>query len=152
MIEVERVVRTSPREIFDVLGDGWSYAAWVVGASRIRAVDQDFPQPGTRIHHSVGSWPVLLHDTTHVVSCVPNERIVLRARGWPLGEADVELHMEPLGNRATKVRMLEDVSAGPGRLLPRPVRIAIIAPRNRETLRRLAYLAEHATHEDVGRR
>ena len=36
----------------------------------------------------------------------------------------------------------EDAVTGPGRLVPMPVRQATILPRNREALRRLAYVAE----------
>ena len=55
-------------QVWSVLADGWSYAMWVVGASRIRAVDTNWPAPGSRIHHSVGVWPVVLSDHTESVS------------------------------------------------------------------------------------
>jgi hypothetical protein len=54
MIEVTRLVDASSEDVMAVLIDGWTYAEWVVGASRIRDVDKDFPAPGARIHHSVG--------------------------------------------------------------------------------------------------
>ncbi len=57
MIEVERHVKVSPADVFSVLADGWLYSGWVVGASRIRAVDEQWPAVGSKIHHSVGSWP-----------------------------------------------------------------------------------------------
>jgi hypothetical protein len=38
--------------------------------------------------------------------------------------------------------MSEDAVAGPGKLLPQPLRQLVIVPRNRETLYRLALLAE----------
>jgi uncharacterized protein YndB with AHSA1/START domain len=142
MIEVTRVIDASPEDVMAVLTDGWSYAAWVVGASTIRAVDKNFPASGTRIHHSVGSWPLLLHDTTHVLEYEPGRRLKLEARGWPIGQATIELTVEPDGLAGSRVTMTEDVSEGPGRLVPEPVRQLGIAPRNRETLRRLAYLAE----------
>jgi len=40
------------------------------------------------------------------------------------------------------VWIAEDASSGPALLVPKPVRHAMMAVRNRETLRRLAYLAE----------
>lgn len=124
-----------------VLADGWTYASWVVGVSTIRDVDQDFPAPGTRIHHSVGSWPVLLSDTTHVLEYEPGYRLKLGARAWPIGQATVELTVVPSGS-GSQVTMAEDASEGPGRLIPAPIRQLGLAPRNRESLRRLAYLAE----------
>jgi hypothetical protein len=38
--------------------------------------------------------------------------------------------------------MTEDIVSGPSQVLPQPVRTALIGPRNKETLARLAYLAE----------
>jgi uncharacterized protein YndB with AHSA1/START domain len=146
MIEVQRRIDAAPRDVFAVLTDGWSYAGWVVGASTIRSVDKGFPLPGNRIHHSVGSWPVLLHDTTQVLEFEPDRRLKLEARGWPLGQATVEFTVEPVEG-GSLVRMAEDASQGPGKLAPLPLRRLAIMPRNRETLRRLSYLAEGRTQD-----
>ena len=35
-----RMMSCTPQDVFDVLSDGWSYATWVVGAARIRDVDE----------------------------------------------------------------------------------------------------------------
>ena len=56
------MVRATPADVFAVLADGWLYPSWVVGASRVRGVDGTWPQPGSRIHHSVGVWPLLIDD------------------------------------------------------------------------------------------
>jgi uncharacterized protein YndB with AHSA1/START domain len=142
MIEVERVIDATPEVVFDVLADGWVYAAWVVGASRVRSVDDGWPQQGTRIHHSVGAWPLLVHDTTHVASSKPPHRLELDARVWPVGEAKVIFELAPEGMSRCRVRMIEDATKGPMRVVPYPLRTLAISPRNVETLRRLAYLAE----------
>ena len=138
------MIEAEPNDVMAVLTDGWTYASWVVGASTIRDVDEGFPAPGTRIHHSVGAWPLLLHDSTHVLEYEPGRRLRLEARGWPLGQATVEVTVEPDAD-GSLVTMTEDVSEGPGRLVPQPIRQLGIAPRNRESLRRLAYLAEGHT-------
>ncbi|GAB6898261.1 SRPBCC family protein [Kineosporia succinea] len=142
MIEVKRHVEASPQDVFAVLADGWLYSGWVVGASRIRAVDDHWPKPGAKIHHSVGVWPALLNDDSEVVDVVDGHRLVLTARGWPLGEATVYLELEDDGDGGCLVRMQEDASHGPGKLVPQPLRQLAIAPRNTESLRRLALLAE----------
>jgi uncharacterized protein YndB with AHSA1/START domain len=142
MIEVERVIDATPDVVFDVLADGWVYAAWVVGASRVRSVDAGWPQQGTRIHHSVGAWPLLVHDTTHVASSQPPHRLELDARVWPVGEAKVIFELAPEAMNRCRVRMIEDATKGPMRVVPYPLRNLAISPRNVETLRRLAYLAE----------
>ena len=49
--------------------------------------------------------------------------------------------LEPQG-ADTLVTIEEDASHGPGRLVPPPLRHAMLGWRNVESLRRLAYLAE----------
>ena len=138
---VQRRLNCSPEQVFAVLGDGWLYPLWVVGASRMRDVDEGWPAPGTKLHHSFGTWPLLIDDTTEVLDLQPDRRLVLEARGWPVGTARVEITVEAAGG-GSLVSIAEDVSDGPARLIPQPVRVAGIDVRNRETLRRLAYLAE----------
>ena len=138
---VHRRLSCSPEQVFAVLGDGWLYPLWVVGASRMRDVDEGWPAPGTKLHHSFGTWPLLIDDTTEVLDLQPDRRLVLEARGWPVGTARVEITVEAAGG-GSLVSIAEDVSDGPARLVPQPVRVAGIDVRNRETLRRLAYLAE----------
>ena len=131
----------SAQDVFDVLADGWSFATWVVGAARIRDVDATWPKPGSRIHHSVGVWPLLISDTTSVESIDAPDEIVLKVRAWPTGEGQVRITCEETGD-VTRVTMQEDATAGPALALVKPLRDAMLHPRNTETLRRLAYLAE----------
>jgi hypothetical protein len=138
---VQRRLNCSPEHVFAVLRDGWTYPVWVVGASRMRSVDEGWPAPGTKLHHSFGVWPLLLNDTTEVLELDPGHRLVLEAGGWPIGNARVEITVEAAAD-GSLVSMAEDVSDGPARLVPQPVRVAGIDVRNRETLRRLALLAE----------
>lgn len=147
MITVTRETEASPQDVWAVISDGWSYAGWVVGASRIRAVEGDWPAKGSRIHHSVGAWPVLLGDESVVLESEPAALIRLAARARPLGEAWVEIALLPHGS-GTRIEMREDVQSGPVRLVPAMVRQLGITPRNRETLRRLALLAERNAHPD----
>ena len=141
MVAVSRQLRCSAEDVFAVLADGWLYPVWVVGASRMRAVDDDWPAVGSRLHHSAGAWPLLIDDTSEVLAYEPPKTMVLQARGWPAGEARVEITVEPSGT-GCHVSIAEDASSGPARLVPKPARHATIAVRNREALRRLAYLAE----------
>ncbi len=157
MSTTRRVLHADAEQIWRVLADGWLYPLWVVGASRMREVDDDWPRVGARLHHSVGSWPLLLDDFTEVLESEPGALLRLRARAWPAGEAEVLLRLEPVGDRAdsagtpesggetgpeTTVVMVEDAVAGPGRLIPQPLRDPQLHWRNTESLRRLAYLAE----------
>ncbi|UJP41672.1 SRPBCC family protein [Cellulomonas palmilytica] len=147
MITVVRRMDCAPAAVLDVLADGWSYVAWVVGASRIRSVSPDWPAEGARIEHSVGLWPALLDDVTDVKAWDPENGIDLVARGWPAGEAAVSIRVKARPDGCV-VRIDEDVVAGPGTLVPRPLRAAVLRARNTETLRRLSYLAERRTSSD----
>lgn len=136
-----RVMNATPEQVWDVLADGWLYPLWVVGASRMREVDDSWPSPGSRLHHSVGSWPLLIDDRTEVLEAQPGSAIRLRAHTWPVGAAEVLIRLSPLG-ADTEVTIEEDVSHGPARFIPPPVRAVGLRWRNEETLRRLAYVVE----------
>ena len=124
-----------------MLSDGWLYPLWVVGASRMREVDDHWPAVGAQLHHSVGTWPLLVDDTTQVVDSVPGVSLTLHARARPTGTAEVTLRLEAVGTQ-TRVVIEEDAIAGPGLLIPSALRQLPLKWRNVETLRRLAYVVE----------
>ena len=136
-----RTVHATPAQVWSVLADGWLYPLWVVGATRMRDVDETWPEPGARLHHSVGTWPLVIDDTTSVVECRPESLLRLKARAWPAGEADVLIRLEPSG-ADTEVTIEEDACSGPALLVPKPLRDVQLKWRNVEALRRLSYLAE----------
>lgn len=138
---VNRRTRATPGEVYAVLADGWVYASWVVGASRIRDVGTDWPAPGSTIDHSFGVWPLLLDDSTQVLENEPDRRMLLQARGWPAGEATVDVLLEA-DDEGTLVTLVEDATKGPGTLVPQPLRRMVLLPRNVESLRRLCLIAE----------
>ncbi|GAA1594886.1 SRPBCC family protein [Kribbella hippodromi] len=144
MSENECVIEASPDAVFSILADGWSYAAWVVGASRIRDVDPPWPEPGGRIHHSVGAWPLLVDDTTTSLEYEPERRLRLRLRVWPAGHGEVEFRVTPVP-AGSRVEMTEQAVSGPVSLLPSAVADLVLHPRNEEVLRRLKLLAERRT-------
>jgi|UniRef100_UPI004053510E hypothetical protein len=136
-----RVLQCTPEDVFEVLADGWLYPSWVVGASRMREVDETWPMADAELHHSFGVWPLLINDKTLVEEFVPSRRMVMKARGWPIGEARVTIDVKPRGDRCV-VRIQEEAVAGPGRFVPAPLMDIALHWRNDETLHRLAYLAE----------
>lgn len=137
MTEVEDILDASPAEVFSELSDGWGYASWVVGASHIRDVDSTWPRAGSRIHHQVGPWPLVIADSTASLECEQDRRLVLRARAWPVGEARVEIELSPATDRSTRVRMREAPSRGPARLMDNPAMRWVLKRRNIESLKRL---------------
>jgi uncharacterized protein YndB with AHSA1/START domain len=146
----DRLVHATPDQVWDVLADGWLYPLWVVGASRMREVDDHWPQVGAKLHHSVGTWPLLLDDETEVVDITPGAMLELRARARPSGTAAVTIHLEPVGAE-TRVVLEEDAVSGPGVLVPKLVRDLPLSWRNVESLRRLAYVAERRRGPFAGR-
>jgi Polyketide cyclase / dehydrase and lipid transport len=131
----------APEDVFAVLEDGWSYPLWVVGAARMRDVDDDWPAPGSRLHHSVGVWPAVINDTTSVVEREPGRMLRLKARAWPAGEADVRIEVTPRPGGCT-VTITENPASGPATLLPSAVSDFSLRHRNTEALKRLVWLAE----------
>jgi len=145
-----RFLTCSPEDVFAVLSNGWLYPVWVVGASRMRDVESSWPAEGAQLHHSFGVWPALINDSTSMLEWQPPTRAKLKARGWPAGSAEVVLEVARQDKGCT-VTITEDAVEGPGLLAPKPVRDAAMLVRNRETLQRLAYLAEgHAGRSQPG--
>ena len=140
MSTVSQQFNSPPADVWRVIADGWLYSGWVVGASRIRDVDAEWPQVGARLHHSVGAWPLVIDDSTKVTAVQPGRSLELVARGWPMGEAKVDITVEELGD-GCKVTIAEDAIRGPGKLVPKFLRDPLISARNRETLRRLELMA-----------
>ncbi|SOD72204.1 polyketide cyclase/dehydrase/lipid transport protein [Jatrophihabitans sp. GAS493] len=143
MTEVSVTVNATAERVFAELSDGWAYAGWVVGATHIRDVDPGWPARGNKIHHKIGSWPVVLTDDTESLECVPNMRLVLRARGWPLGEATVDIVVEAESPDRTRVTLGEAPTGGPGKWLDNPGFRWGLRARNVESLRRLKDRVEH---------
>lgn len=144
MIEVTERASVSAEDIFNVLADGWKYASWVVGTAHIRAVDHDWPRPGSRIHHSVGPWPLQGKDISRVKEMEWGRLLELEARLWPIGSATVRITLEP-EDGGTLIHLAEAVTGGPLARIPHAVQKLFIAPRNRESLSRLIDLAQGRT-------
>jgi uncharacterized protein YndB with AHSA1/START domain len=136
------VVMDGPVEdVFAVLLDASAYPAWVVGTRRLRDVDPDWPNPGSRFHHVIGFGPFELQDSTKMLACEPPDRLVLEVRFRPMGLATVTITVRPhAGGSALE---LEEVPAGGpirsirGRLLDTATYV-----RNEISLKRLRRLVE----------
>ncbi len=149
MATVSKHINATPADLYSVLSDGWEYSQWVVGTSHVRAVDANWPAPGSKLHHAVGAWPLVLRDHTEMREVEPGKRLLMTARGWPMGEAEVEILLEPEGN-GTKFTIREHTTGGAARLMRNAIGDALIHRRNVEAAARLAALAERRTSPDGG--
>jgi len=140
-LTVTRETTASRQQVWNVIADGWTYSQWVVGNTRMRAVAPNWPAPGSKIHHTLGIWPVVLNDESEVESCTPLEELVLLAKGRPFGGARITLRLSDTHN-GSRIEMAEVPVGGPLNWVPRRLALAAAWPRNRECLRRLASLAE----------
>ncbi|HZC69657.1 MAG TPA: SRPBCC family protein [Jatrophihabitans sp.] len=139
---VERRIEAPVEQVFGTLADPWLIPVWVVGATHIRNVDAEWPAPHSRIHHQVGAWPLSISDSTAVVRYEEPSVLVLQGRAWPIGEVRIELTVQPDG-AGSLVRMGEAPTYGTARILDNPLQRKLLAARNRESLARLAAVAEN---------
>jgi uncharacterized protein YndB with AHSA1/START domain len=149
MATVTAYIDVAPSEVFAVLADGWSYSGWVVGTSHMQAVEAAWPDAGSRLFHASGVWPAVLADETSVEEMVTNERLVMTARGRPLGQARIEVRLSPEG-QGTRVTLVETPISGPGRWLHNGAFDALLHRRNVESLARLAAISERRTEPRPG--
>ena len=148
-LTVKRDTKASRSRVWDVLADGWTYSQWVVGNSRMRAVDPNWPEVGSTIRHSIGVWPLLLDDLTVVQDCKTREELVLLAKGRPFGKARITLRLFDIDGGGCRIEMAEVPVGAPMGWVPSRVALAAAIPRNRECTWRLAALAERRHPDDT---
>jgi hypothetical protein len=147
-LTAKRDTTATRQRVWDVLADGWTYSQWVVGNSRMRAVDPQWPAPGSTIRHSIGIWPFLIDDLTVSEACKPLEELVMLAKGRPLGAARVTMRLFDIEG-GCRIEMAEVPVGAPMGWVPNRLALAAAIPRNRECTWRLAALAERRRPDEV---
>jgi hypothetical protein len=147
-LTVQRNTTATRQQVWDVIANGWTYSQWVVGNSRMRAVDPNWPAAGSTIEHSIGVWPLLLDDETVVEDSQPPEQLVLLAKGRPFGKARITLRLFEL-DTGCRIEMAEVPVGAPMGWMPKHVALAIAVPRNRECTWRLATMAERRRPDEL---
>jgi uncharacterized protein YndB with AHSA1/START domain len=130
----EATLPASAEAIYAVLSDPETYPDWLVGAEHMRAVDADFPNPGSAFHHSVGAGPVTVDDQTEALDAEQDRFLLLRVHAGPF-QAEVEFRLVPKGPNETLVRFTEQPS-GPFGLIT-PVLRPTLHARNVASLKQL---------------
>jgi uncharacterized protein YndB with AHSA1/START domain len=139
----QRYMAVPPEAVWDVLADPRSYVYWVVGSKAIRDADPEWPQPGSKFHHTIGLGPLTRDDHTEALEADPPRRLRLRAKGRPVGTATVTMELEGRDG-GTVVRMTEAPDGVYAVLALNPLVHVITKLRNAESLMRLEELALRA--------
>jgi uncharacterized protein YndB with AHSA1/START domain len=136
------LVDRPPDQVWDVLGDGRSYAEWVMGTKYIREVEPGWPQMGARIHFTfgVGSWT--LDDVTTVRLVEPGEHLELEVHAGWLGSARVSIRLLPWGGDRTVVILDEHPLTGAGARWHSLPMEGLLRLRNERMLNSLAEVVE----------
>ncbi|WP_326667660.1 SRPBCC family protein [Streptomyces sp. NBC_01257] len=144
-----RLIESPAGEVWAVLADGTRYGDWVVGTSRSRPADGEWPQVGSSIRYTIRFGPWSVAGRTVVRRCEAPGVLELEVdSGW-LGTARIALEVRPWGENAL-VTIDEHPLRGPAGKLHNTAVDALIQLRHRSMLARLADTVEkasHSTHE-----
>jgi uncharacterized protein YndB with AHSA1/START domain len=101
-------------QVFDVLLDPYNFPKWVVGAKRIRGVDDDWPRPGSAFYHASGAGgEVTVKDKTELVTMNRPQSLVLQAYLRPLGIVRIRLYLDH-GSSLESTRLTMEEAPAPG--------------------------------------
>ena len=108
----------------------------------IRDAEAQWPEPGTKFHHTIGLGPVKVSDHTEVVEAHRPGLFKLRTKARPLGTAMVTMRMISRGAAGgTVVEMTENPDGVFAALSLNPLTHVFTIARNAESLMRLEELA-----------
>lgn len=138
MSTVHATIEAPPEEVWEALVDVRTYPDWLIGARKIRSIDDGWPAPGTAFHHTVGLvGPLTISDRTLSEGADPNRSLWLDVRARPLVHGKVRFELRPTP-KGTEVKM-EEHAVGIHRLFA-PVMDPLAAARNRGSLEKLKKL------------
>jgi hypothetical protein len=132
------MIAAPPRRVFDALADARTYPEWLVGAQRIRRVEEGWPAVGSSFHHTVGLGPLRVHDRTSITAIESPHLLRLDARVGPFGAADVCFRVDDAADGGSCVTVQERPDRGPmrhvWRVLGRPLMQLGLFGRNQASL------------------
>ncbi len=139
-----RFMPVPPAAVWEALADHGAYGYWVPGSKLIRDADADWPAPGSRFHHTIGVGPLKVSDDTESLEASPPRLLRMRAKGRPIGTAQITLEMTPKEG-GTLVRMTESPDGPSAVIALNPLVHLLTKARNAESLMRLEELALRRT-------
>jgi len=141
-------VRSSlpPKKVFEHITNPWEYPKWLLGASTMRDVDDDFPAVGSNFHHRVGVGPLKINDRSQVLEVEQDRKLVLLVKARPVFQGKVTFTIEPQSDGGSLLT-IEEVPAFPGAELARPIVDPPTHARNKKSLENLANLMHEGDGE-----
>ncbi|MET9698554.1 SRPBCC family protein [Streptomyces sp. NPDC006529] len=136
-----RLIHAAPHEVWDVLADPSSYAAWVVGTSESRVGRGHWPELGSDLEYTVRIGPWKLSGTTAVRRVDAPYELELEVDSGPVGTARVAIEVRPWGTESLVI-VDEHPLRGLGGALHNAALDALIQLRHRDMLKRLARVVE----------
>lgn len=141
MADTSTIIETPVSSVFAVLSDPRAYERFVVGNSRVRRFDPDWPDEGSEFHHSLGIRPFLIRDTSMSLGTDHRTFLVLLTRMGPLGATITSFVLSP-HQGGTELAIREEPVWGPMALAWSKVVDSILDWRNRRLLVRLTDVAK----------
>jgi uncharacterized protein YndB with AHSA1/START domain len=136
MAYTSRTLAAPRSAVWGVLIDPRTYPDWLIGAARIRDVDDTWPRPGSQFHHRVGIGWFSIPDHSEVLDIEPGRmlRLLVEARPFIAGIVTFVLVSDSTG---TAVAIEEEPRLRTIGNVVRPVMDPTIHHRNHRSLRRL---------------
>lgn len=138
MATVLRTISRPVHAVYTALTSPRTYPHWLVGCRDIRAVDDDWPAPGSAFHHRVGlAGPVTVADDTRIIEADHDALLSLEVRARPFGRGRATFTLGAGADPDTTVVELDEVPIGA--LAPtKPLADPLIRRRNTRSLANLA--------------
>lgn len=136
MAYTSRTLQASRDVVWNVLIDPHTYPDWLIGASRVRDVDDTWPSVGSRFRHRVGIGWMAIPDHSAVLDVDPGRLLRLEVKARPLISAVVTFVLVS-DETGTVVSMEEEPRLRRIGNAVRPVMDPTIHVRNHRSLRRL---------------
>jgi len=136
-----REIQAPVHDVFAIVSDPRTYPRWLAGAVDTRAVDDDWPRPGSKFHHRVGVGPLTIPDSSVLLAIETDRRLQLEVRARPLIKAIVTFTFVGDDQRCVISFEEEPVNRVIGSLV-RPMLDPLTHLRNHRSLVRLGDLIE----------
>src|SRR3546814_12648700 len=116
MSAVSATIEAPVSAVWAALVDPDTYPDWLIGARRIRRVEDGWPRPGTSFHHVVGlGGPLSIADRTPALEVQDQRLLKMEVRARPLVHGSGTLPLDPAHDWPSHQAPVQDTPLGPPR-------------------------------------